>query len=52
MLANDGLTWPAIRPKAASEIALEHASKLLGHTSEEITKRAYRRVGEVVKPTK
>ncbi|AZD55313.1 Integrase [Pseudomonas chlororaphis subsp. aureofaciens] len=41
-----------IRPKAASEIALEHASKLLGHTSEEITKRVYRRVGEVVKPTK
>lgn len=40
-----------IRPKAASEIALEHASKLLGHTSEEITKRVYRRVGEVVKPT-
>ncbi|WP_258019442.1 integrase [Pseudomonas chlororaphis] len=41
-----------IRPKAASEIALEHASKLLGHISEEITKRVYRRVGEVVKPTK
>ncbi|MCL9658567.1 tyrosine-type recombinase/integrase [Pseudomonas protegens] len=41
-----------IRPKAASEIALEHASKLLGHSSEEITKKVYRRVGEIVKPTK
>lgn len=28
-----------IRPKAASEIALEHASKLLCHSSEEITKK-------------
>ncbi|MFK3789685.1 integrase [Pseudomonas piscis] len=41
-----------IRPKAASEIALEHASRLLGHSSEEITKKVYRRVGEIVKPTK
>ena len=42
-----------IRPKAASEIeSLEHASKLLGHTKEEITKKVYRRVGERVKPTR
>ena len=41
-----------IRPKAASEISLEHASKLLGHTDQEITLKVYRRVGEVVKPTK
>ncbi|QJP50286.1 integrase [Xylella fastidiosa subsp. multiplex] len=41
-----------IRPKAASEIPLEHASKLLGHTQQQITQRVYRRVGEVVKPTK
>ncbi|MCE4052412.1 integrase [Pseudomonas sp. Au-Pse12] len=41
-----------IRPIAASEIALEHASRLLGHSSEEITKKVYRRVGEIVKPTK
>ena len=41
-----------IRPKAASEIDLEHASKLLGHTEQEITEKVYRRVGEVVKPTK
>ncbi len=41
-----------IRPKAASEISLEHASKLLGHTDQEITSKVYRRVGEVVKPTK
>jgi integrase len=41
-----------IRPKAASEIDLTHASKLLGHTEQEITEKVYRRVGEVVKPTK
>lgn len=42
-----------IRPKAASEISsLDDASKLLGHTDNQITKRVYRRVGELVKPTK
>lgn len=41
-----------IRPKAASEIELEHASRLLGHSTEEMTKRVYRRVGEIVSPTK
>ncbi|WP_442964914.1 integrase [Pseudomonas sp. JQ170C] len=42
-----------IRPKAASEIEdISHASRLLGHSKEEITKRFYRRVGEVVSPTK
>ena len=42
-----------IRPKAASEIAsLEDASKLLGHTNKQITQKVYRRVGEVVKPTR
>ena len=41
-----------IRPKAASEIELAHASRLLGHSNEEITKKVYRRVGEIVKPTK
>ena len=41
-----------IRPKAASEIGLEHASRLLGHSKEEITRKVYRRVGEVVPPTK
>lgn len=41
-----------IRPKAASEIELEHASRLLGHSTEEMTKKVYRRVGEIVKPTK
>lgn len=42
-----------IRPKAASEIAnLEDASKLLGHTDKQITQKVYRRVGEVVKPTR
>jgi integrase len=41
-----------IRPKAASELPLEHASKLLGHTEHEITEKVYRRVGEVVQPTR
>lgn len=41
-----------IRPKAASEIELAHASRLLGHSTEEMTKKVYRRVGEIVKPTK
>lgn len=42
-----------IRPKAATEIEdIGEASKLLGHSKEEITKRVYRRLGEVVRPTK
>jgi len=41
-----------IRPKAASEIELTHASRLLGHSTEEMTKNVYRRVGESVNPTK
>lgn len=41
------------RPKAASEIRdLTDASKLLGHSKEQITKAVYRRVGERVKPTR
>ncbi|KRP58211.1 Transposase domain [Pseudomonas trivialis] len=41
-----------IRPKAASEIELSHASRLLGHSTAEITRKVYRRVGEIVNPTK
>lgn len=42
-----------IRPKAASEIEdIGHASRLLGHSKEEMTKKVYRRVGEIVSPTK
>lgn len=41
-----------IRPKAASETDLAHASKLLGHTRSQITETVYRRVGEVVRPTR
>jgi len=41
-----------IRPKAASEIELDHASRLLGHSTEEMTRKVYRRVGEIVRPTK
>ena len=42
-----------IRPKAASEIEnLAHASDLLGHTTEGMTKRVYVRVGKAVNPVK
>lgn len=41
-----------IRPKAATEIELTHATRLLGHSKEEMTKKVYRRVGEIVKPKK
>ena len=42
-----------IRPKAASEIvSLEDASDLLGHTTQGMTQRVYRRVGKVVNPVK
>lgn len=42
-----------IRPRAASDISdLGAASKLLGHTEQQITRKVYRRVGETVKPTK
>lgn len=42
-----------IRPKAASEIDdLTAASRLLGHSKEALTQQVYRRVGEVVNPTK
>ncbi|WP_369992325.1 hypothetical protein [Pseudomonas xanthosomatis] len=42
-----------IRPKAASEINdLSDASVLLGHSTEGITERVYRRVGAIAKPSK
>lgn len=42
-----------IRPKAASEIGdVAAASKLLGHTEQQITQKVYIRVGETVKPTR
>ncbi len=42
-----------IRPKAASEIeGLAHVSRLLGHTDKRITQTVYRRVREIVKPTR
>ncbi|RYZ86768.1 MAG: integrase, partial [Proteobacteria bacterium] len=42
-----------IRPKAASEIAnLDHASRLLGHSDKRITDVVYRRLGEIVEPTR
>lgn len=47
-----GFQFRDIRPKAASELPLAHASRLLGHTEQEITEKVYRRVGEVVQPTR
>ena len=41
-----------IRPKAASETDLTHASKLLGHTDKQITRTVYQRVSETVMPMK
>lgn len=41
-----------IRPKAASETDLSHASRLLGHSDKRITEAVYRRIGETVLPTK
>ena len=40
------------RPKAASEIDLESASKLLGHSDKALTERVYRRIGDTVNPVK
>jgi len=48
-----GFQFRDIRPKAASEIEdLGQASRLLGHTDKRITEVIYRRVGEIVSPTK
>lgn len=47
-----GFQFRDIRPKAASETDLNHASKLLGHTDRQITQTVYRRVGETVLPTR
>ncbi len=47
-----GFQFRDIRPKAASETDLAHASKLLGHTDKQITRTVYQRVGETVMPTK
>lgn len=48
-----GFQFRDIRPKAASEIGdLGKASRLLGHTDKRITDTVYRRVGEIVEPTK
>ncbi|MHC5134504.1 tyrosine-type recombinase/integrase [Pseudomonas glycinis] len=42
-----------IRPKAASDIEnIDHASRLLGHSTQDMTKKVYRRVGEQVSPTR
>lgn len=40
-----------LRAKVASDIGIEHAQKLLGHSSSEITERIYRRKPEIIKPS-
>lgn len=40
------------RSKAASELPLEHASRLLGHSKKEITQKVYRRIGDSVTPAR
>lgn len=48
-----GFQFRDIRPKAASEIIdIGDASLLLGHSTQEITKRVYRRIGATAKPSK
>ena len=44
--------YPDIRPRAASDTTLVHATALLGHTKAETTRRIYRRKGERVSPLK
>ena len=39
-----------IRAKVASDTNIEHAQKLLGHSSSEVTNRVYRRKAERIKP--
>ena len=41
-----------LRAKVASETELGHAKQLLGHSSEIITQKVYRRKPEIVKPAK
>lgn len=41
-----------LRAKVASDTNIEHAQKLLGHSSSEITNRIYRRKPEKIKPYK
>lgn len=41
-----------LRAKVASDTEAEHARKLLGHVTLEITDKIYRRKAELVKPIK
>lgn len=48
-----GVQFRNVRPKAASEILdLGDASRLLGHSKQETTKKIYVRVGAIANPTK
>lgn len=41
-----------LRAKVASDTESEHARQLLGHATQEITERIYRRKANLVKPTR
>jgi integrase len=41
-----------LRAKVASETGSEHAKKMLGHSSSEITDRVYRRKPEIIRPAR
>ncbi len=49
-------TWINLLEQTAFRLVVDavttHASRLLGHSTEEMTKKVYRRVGEMVNPTK
>lgn len=40
-----------LRAKVASDVSIDHAQALLGHSSSELTDRVYRRKPELIKPT-
>ena len=41
-----------LRAKVASDIEAEHARRLLGHATSQITEKVYRRKPEIIRPTK
>jgi len=54
-LANTSLTTKFtehdLRAKVASDVSIDHAQALLGHTSSELTDRVYRRKPALIKPS-
>ncbi len=48
----DNITFHDLRRKAGSDVSLEHAQALLGHTDPRVTKRVYHVLPDPVKPVK